>query len=298
MKLIYMFELVALAAIWGASFLFMRTATPEFGAYAFVEVRTAVAALALLPVLIWAKRVAEIKAHWLPILVLGLVNTAIPFCLFSYSTVLLGAGYAAILNATAPMFGALVAYLWLKDNLSTLAVFGLVLGIAGVAVLSWSNGAEFTSVALLPVIATLLATFCYGVAACYARKKLQGVNPLVVATGSQCFAALALAPLAIMYWPQQNPGIAAWTQVVVLGVAGTAIAYILYFRLIANIGAPKAITVAYLVPVFGVLWGMVFLDEVLTLGMLAGASLILFGVGLTTGIIKKRRKLVVTPENI
>jgi drug/metabolite transporter (DMT)-like permease len=293
MKPIYVLELILLAAIWGASFLFMRTTTPEFGPFALIEMRTLMAALFLLPLLFYFKGFAALRDHWLAILILGLVNTAIPFCLFSYSTVLLGAGYASIINATAPMFGALVAFLWLKDNLSYLAVAGLFVGLLGVATLSLSRNSNFNEMQLLPLFAALLATFFYGVAACYAKQRLSGVNSLAIATGSQCFSALLLAPLSVVYWPQTNPSLSAWLQLAVLGIVGTGFAYILYFRLIANVGAAKAITVAYLVPVFGVLWGMVFLDEILTAGMLSGATLILIGVSMTTGIIKFRRKLLV-----
>ncbi|WJG09223.1 DMT family transporter [Aliiglaciecola sp. LCG003] len=291
MRLQDIFELVLLASVWGASFLFMRSATPEFGAFGLVIVRTGIAALCLLPLLLISRKTAIVRQHWRPILFVGLVNTAIPFCLFSYSTVLLGAGLASILNATAPMFGAIVAYLWLKENLSSLAVFGLLLGFCGVAVISSvRTGVEVTT-ALLPVGAALLSTCAYGIAACYTKQFLSGVNTLAIATGSQVFATLALAPFALYFWPDTMPSNDAWLQVIALGVFCTGFAYILYFRLIANVGAAKAITVAYLVPVFGVLWGVVFLSEAVSPLMFVGAMLILLGVSLTTGVVKFRLKV-------
>lgn len=284
-------ELLALAALWGASFLFMRVAGPEFGAIAMIEVRTAIAALCLLPLLLMARQLIGLKTQWRHLVFVGVTNTAVPFCLFAYCTLYMQAGAASILNATAPMFAAVVAFVWLKDKLTSLAVVGLAVGFMGVAVLTLTGSAEVGSIQFIPALAALAATFLYGVASNYTKRHLQGVSPLLVATGSQLYAALLLLPLSLAYWPAETPSVNAWLQVAVLAIAGTALAYILYFRLIKNIGAPSAITVAYLVPVFGVLWGMIFLDEVLTPGMAIGAGLILLGVSLTTGIIKQKKKL-------
>lgn len=286
MPIKYAMELIALSAVWGASFLFMRTTSDDFGPIVLIALRTGIAALVLLPFLITKKLLPIVKQNWWPIFFVAVTNTAIPFCLFSYSTLYLGAGYASVLNATAPMFGAIVGYLWLKDNLSYLATLGLLLGFGGVLVLSSSQISGAVSSEWLPIIATLGATFLYGVAACYAKQYLYGVNPLAVAGGSQCFAVLCLAPVSLFVLPASMPDMNSWLQVLVLGVVCTAAAYIMYFRLIANIGASKAITVAYLIPVFGVLWGMLFLDETMTLNMWLGAALVLLGVSLTTGLIK------------
>lgn len=294
MPLKYFIELVLLASVWGSSFIFMRTAGPDFGPIMLITLRTAIAALFLLPFLFDAHSIAQLRSHWRPILFVGLTNTAIPFCLFSYSLLYIGAGYASVLNACAPMFGALVGFIWLKANLTRVAIFGLALGFFGVVVLSMAHQAAFTETSLLPVLAALLATFLYGVAACYAKQYLQGIKALVVAGGSQCFAALCLLPVSLFFWPATMPSLTSWLHVAVLGVLCTAIAYIMYFRLIANVGAANAITVAYLVPVFGVLWGMLFLQERLTLGMWLGAGLVLLGVCLATGLVRQP-KLRVKP---
>lgn len=291
MKLSDFAELILLASIWGSSFLFMREATPEFGAVALVILRTSIAALCLLPLLIMKKRLKMIKQYWRELLFVGLINTAIPFCLFSYSTVLLGAGLAAILNATAPMFGALVAFLWLKERLSNVAVMGLFIGFIGVLVLSNARSGVTFSLAVLPILGALSATCAYGIAACYIKQRLSGVNSLAIATGSQVYATLCLLPLALFTWPETLPSSKAWWQVIVLGVVCTGLAYIMYFRLIEKLGASKAITVGYLVPVFGVLWGMLFLNENISPTMMIGGVLVLMGVSLTTGVIKFRTRL-------
>jgi drug/metabolite transporter (DMT)-like permease len=290
MPLKYLFELLILAAIWGASFLFMRTTTGDFGPIMLITLRTGIAAMVLLPFFLYAKLQHQIKANWQAILFVGLTNTAIPFCLLSYSAYSLGAGYASILNATAPMFGAIVGFFWLKINLSRLSIFGLGVGFCGVVTLSLArSGQDITFDNLwLPIFTALSATFLYGLAACYTRKKLQGVDALAIATGSQCFSVLCLLPISLFFWPPSNPSLDSWLQVVALGVICTAVAYILYFRLIANVGAEKAITVAYLIPIFGVAWGMLFLQEQLTLIMWIGAGLVLVGVALTTGVVKRR----------
>ena len=285
----YAFELVFLAAIWGASFLFMRTTSAEFGPVLLITLRTGIAALVLLPVLLAKRQLNTVVKNWRIISVIGLTNTAIPFCLFSYSTLYLGAGYASVLNATAPMFGALIAFYWLRDRLLRIAVVGLVIGFVGVVVLSLSRQHSGTATAWLPILAALAATSLYGLAACVAKRYLQGVNALAITTGSQVVAAITLAPLSLFFWPDEMPSSDSWWQVVALGVLCTALAYILYFRLIANIGSAKAITVAYLVPVFGVLWGIIFLAERLNLGMWIGASLILLGVALTSGLFTRFR---------
>ena len=287
----YFCELLLLSALWGASFLFMRTTTGEFGPIMLITLRTGIAAIALLPFFLYAKLQNQIKTHWKAILFVGLTNTAIPFCLLSYSAFSLGAGYASILNATAPMFGAVVGFFWLKDNLPRIAIFGLILGFFGVVTLSFAKGSQNIQQVTpwIPIVAALCATFLYGLAACYTKKYLRGVNVLAIVTGSQCFSVLCLLPISLFFWPANNPSIESWLQVLALGLFCTAIAYILYFRLIANVGVEKAITVAYLIPVFGVVWGMLFLQETLTLFMWIGASLVMLGVALTTGLFKNRR---------
>ncbi|NMH60835.1 DMT family transporter [Alteromonas ponticola] len=277
--------LLLLGAIWGGSFIFMRVAVPEFGIFALVEVRTLLATLVLLVVLVFKGGMQDMLVHWKAIALIGAINTAIPFALFNYSSLHLEAGVNAILNATAPMFGALIAFVWLSDKLTKPAVLGLIIGFLGVAVISAQKIGE-QGISILPIITALLATTCYGLAASMMKKYLQGVRPLAVATGSQASASLLLLPLALYTMPEAMPSAVAWNNAIALAVLGTGIAYILYFSLIANVGPAKAITVAYLVPLFGIVWGLIFLSEALSVQTLIGGGLILTGVALTTGVTK------------
>ena len=218
----------------------------------------------------------------------GVVGTAIPFCLLSYSVLFVSAGYGSILNATAPIFTAIIAWLWVKDELSLSAVIGLIIGFSGVIILVFDDQGDGSGIILLPVLAGLGATFCYGLGANFTKQKLSHVHPLALACGSQLGASISLLPFTFWLWPQQLPGLQAWISVSLLGVACTGVAFILYFRLIANVGVNKAITVTYLIPLFGVVWGMIFLNESLSLLMFIGGLFILTGVGLSTGILSKK----------
>ena len=281
-------SLLLLAGIWGGSFIFMRVAAPEFGIYVLVAIRTLLATGVLLPLLLLTGSVSDIKRHWLAIALVGLANTAVPFVLFNFSSLHLEAGVNAILNATAPMFGAIVAWVWLGDRLSKPAVIGLFIGFVGVAVISQQKIGQ-GDISFLPILTALLATLGYGVAASMMKKWLQGVKPLVVATGSQAMASIMLAPFALATLPATMPSTHAWLNAIALAVGGTGIAYILYFKLIADIGPAKAITVAYLVPLFGIVWGILFLQEHLSAQTILGGVMILLGVALTTGMLNKKR---------
>ncbi|MFC3093991.1 DMT family transporter [Alteromonas sediminis] len=288
MQAIQILALFSLAAIWGASFMFMRIAAPEFGIYTLVLIRTVLAALVLFPFVIYAKTTRAIIAHWRSVAVIGLVNTAIPFVLFNYSSLHLEAGVNAILNATAPMFAAIVAWVWLRDKLPILGILGLLIGFAGVITLSLQQ-TQLDTVTLLPVLTALGATTCYGISACYIKKSLTDINPIALAAGSQFAASVFLFPAALTDWPDTMPSSAAWGSAITLAVFGTGIAYLLYFYLIGKAGPAKAITVGYLVPLFGIAWGVALLNERLSLQTLAGGGLILLGVMLTTGFIGPKK---------
>jgi drug/metabolite transporter (DMT)-like permease len=278
-------ELILLAAIWGASFLFMRIGAPEFGPIPLIALRVGIATLVLLPALRTAQARQQFRAHRLPLFIVGVTNSAIPFSLFAYSTLYLNAGFDSILNATTPLWGALIARLWLKMPLSRSQGCGLLTGLAGVTLLVSGKLGAGQDTTLPAALAALLAAFLYGVAGNYSRR-LTGVAPLVTAWGSQFFATLILLPPALVYWPHQPVSAAAWGAVAALGVLCTGAAYILYFRLLVKAGAAYAMAVTFLVPVFGLLWGAVFLDERITPATLAGCAIVLVGLGLTTGKIK------------
>ncbi len=283
-------ELVLLAALWGASFLFMRLGAIEFGPVALSALRVAGATLFLLPLLAARKQIGVLRAHWKPIAVVGVMNSALPFALFSLAALAINAGLSSILNATAPLWGALVAWLWLGDRPTRDRLLGLAIGFTGVAGLAWDKASlkpgDHGVSAAVAIGACLLATLFYGFAANYTRRNLTGVAPLAVATGSQAFAALALALPALWLWPTKLPGSAAWISLAGLAILCTGVAYILYFRLIARLGAARAITVTFLIPLFGVLWGALFLGEALTPSMLAGGLVILAGTALASGVVR------------
>ncbi len=293
MQLSSLLTLFILAAIWGASFLFMRISAPEFGVITLVFIRALLAGIVLIPFVIASKATNDLTQQWKAMAIVGLFNTAIPFVLFNYSSLHLQAGVNAILNGTAPMFAALIAFVWLKDKLNTLAICGLVMGFAGVVAISYDK-THGATISVLPIFAALGATFCYGVAANYIKKSVKGCNPIALATGSQIFTALILFVPMLFDIPPKIPSNLAWLSALGLSIFGTGIAYLLYFYLIGKEGAAKAITVAYLVPLFGIIWGALFLKESLSMSVLLGGALILLGVMLTTGVISIKRKKLAT----
>lgn len=278
-------ELVVLAAIWGASFLFMRMAAPELGPVALMALRVGIAALCLVAALLLRGGFALLRGRALHLLVVGAINSAIPFCLLAYATLSLTAGLASILNATSPLWGGLVAHLWLKDRLNRPRTVGLLVGFAGVAFLMWGRASFKPGGAGLAVVAGLAATLSYGVAASYTRRFLRGVDPLALAAGSQVGATLLLLPAALLLWPEQPVSGRAWGAVVALGIACTAVAYVLYFRLIASVGPARAIAVTFLIPPFALAWGALFLAEAITLHTLLGSAVVLVGTALATGLV-------------
>ncbi|HEX4909802.1 MAG TPA: DMT family transporter [Permianibacter sp.] len=290
-------ELLVLAAIWGSSFLFMRMAAPEFGPIPLIFIRVAIAMVFLLAVLGARGELAGLKGHNGHFSVVGLLNSAIPFTLFAFATLSLTAGFTSVLNASVPLFGALVAYFWLGDKLSGARIIGLIVGFLGVTVLVWGKISFKDNGSGWAIVAGLAASLSYGIAANYTKRHLSGVHPFANAAGSQIAATLMLLPFAIAYWPDAMPSAKSWFSVLALGVACTGIAYILFFRLIANVGPAKAVAVTYLLPVFGMLWGLLFLSEAITRNMILGCAVILLGTALATGILKwpARTKVLVQP---
>ncbi len=288
-------ELFGLAALWGASFLFMRMGATEFGPVALAAVRVSGAALCLLPLLLARGQMGVLRTHWRPIFVVGLTNSAVPFLCFSYAALSITAGLSSIFNAATPLFGAVIAWLWLKDRLTPSRIAGLGIGFAGVSWLAWGKASFKPGGSGWAVVACLLATLFYGWSASYAKKRLAGVAPLAVATGSQLSAALALVLPAVWWWPAANPSPAAWATAAMLAVLCTAVAYIVFFRLIAHIGPANAIAVTFLIPVFAVVWGWLFLAEGLTMAMLFGCAAILLGTGLATGLLRLPARGIVQP---
>jgi len=222
-------------------------------------------------------------------LLLGAVNTAIPFSLFAYAALTISAGLASILNATAPLFTALVASVWLRERLTPLQWLGMAIGMMGVAGLSASKAEFALGGSALAIGAGVLASLSYGVSANVVKRYFTGVRPLSVAAGSQAAAAFLLLPFAIASWPAAPIGAVDWASGIALGVLCTGLAYILYFRLIARVGPASAMTVTFLIPAFAMLWGALILGEAVTGAMLAGCAVILAGTALATGLVRPRK---------
>jgi drug/metabolite transporter (DMT)-like permease len=283
-------DFLTLAAIWGSSFLFMRLAVVEFGAVPTAAARVAVAALFLVPLMLARGLGPVFLRNWRAVCAIGILNSGIPFLLFAFSLLSITTGLSAILNATVPLFGALVAWGWLKDRPTGSRVLGLVIGFVGIALLTWDKATfrpDASGIApIWAVLACLLATVCYAFAASATKKYLTGLPPLVTATGSQVGASLGLSLPAAWLWPAQPPSGQAWLAIAVVGVLCTGIAYILYFRLIEQAGPARALAVTFLVPVFAILYGVLFLDEQVTPWMLLCGVVIVCGTALSTGLLK------------
>jgi drug/metabolite transporter (DMT)-like permease len=286
-------DFVLLAATWGSSFMFTRLALVDFGALPSAGMRVLIGAVVLLLILAFKRQLPTLGLHWRKTFFVGLLNSAVPFACFAWALLVITTGLSAILNATVPLFGALIAWVWLKDRPSGTRALGLVIGFAGVVMLAWSKAsfkpdASGTAVGIssgLAVLACLLACVFYGIAASFTKVHLGKIPPLVTATGSQCGATLALVVPMVWLWPAQNPGLSAWLAMLVSGVFCTGLAYVLYFRLIGRVGPAKAMTVTFLIPVFAVVFGVVFLGEAVTLWMLLCGVVIVCGTALSAGLV-------------
>lgn len=287
-------DFVLLAAIWGASFLFMRIGAPEFGPFALIGLRSGVAALCLYPLVFLREGLGSSRAAARPLAIVGLMNAAIPFTLLGYAALSLTAGFSGLINAGTPLWAAVVGLVWLNASLSKRQWIGLALGVLGMVVLTWGKVDFKPGGSGLAVVAGIVATIAYGFSTHYAKRKLAGVAPMTVAAGSQLASALALSPLTVMFWPDKPPSVAAWLAAIALAVLATAFALILYFRLIARLGGQKASTVTFLIPVFAIAWGALFLGETVTWRMVVGGVIVLVGTGLTLGFGPKARKLAAT----
>jgi len=265
-------ELSVLGAIWGASFLFMRVAANDFGPIALVEVRLALGSLALMP-LLWRERRQFPLSLWPKLALIGAINSALPFLLFAWAAQRAPAGVGAITNAMTVLFTALVGFLFFGEKIGSRRAVALVAGFAGVVVLASSKVAG-ASIGWA-VAAGATASFLYGIGINLVRRHLTGLPPAAVASATLGSAALLTLPFAIATWPQAAVPMQSWISAALLGVLCTGFAFVLYYRLIARIGAARASTVTYLIPLFGVAWAWLLLDEPLTLKMGIAGALIL-----------------------
>ena len=275
-------ELIFLSAIWGSSFLFLRLTSPVFGPIFLIEMRVLSGLAVLLPLVLFLGKLAEFQKHWKMIATVSLMNMAIPFCFFAFSAVYIGAGLLSIINATVPIFSACVAYVVYKERLSRSSLLGLLIGFLGVVVLMFNPDESFGSSGWLAILSALLACLLYGTAINLTVNNLQGVSGLAITAGGLFVSSLVLLPFAFWARPEVLPVGNIWWSVFALGIVCTGFGFVMFYRLIDRIGASRAIMTTYLIPVFSILWGNIFLGESVTLIMVVGCILVLLGVGLTT----------------
>jgi drug/metabolite transporter (DMT)-like permease len=281
--------LLLLSAIWGASFMFIRIAAPAFGPVWLVEFRLTIALGALILYAWILKHRLSIFRQWKQLLVLGAVNASIPFFLISFAELTIPASMAAILNATTPLFTAILARFWTGEPLTPLKISGLLLGFAGVAVLVGWTPVEMGLSLFVAVFCMLLAAFLYGVGSIYAKEKFQA-SALELSIGQLAGAAVSLAPWAAFSLPRSAiPWHAVWSMLA-LSLLCTAFAYLLYFHLIKEAGPTKTVYVTFLAPAFGVIWGVLLLDESVTSGTLTGLGMIFGSIFLLTGRASEKKQ--------
>ena len=269
------------------------------GPWLLVELRVAIAALVLGGVLLVGRGRFTLRSHWRQYLILGTFNAAIPYTLISFAELHLTASYGAILNATTPMFSVITAALWLRDPISLKKFGGLVMGVIGVAILVGLTAQRVDATTLVSVGASLAGAFSYGFGGIYAARNFRGVPPLHVSLGQQMGAALVLVPFAATHLPASVPSLTVVGAVLGLSVLCTALAYLLYFRLIAQVGATNTLVVTLLVPVFGILWGAMLLHETITPATIAGAATIFASIVLVTNLtLRTKRPQAITAEGV
>lgn len=286
MKIKDVFALIGLAALWGASFLFIRIAAPVFGPVMTIEGRVTIAALALIMFFVITKKTFDFNKWWKQYLIIGALNAAIPFTLIATSALHLTASISSILNSLTPLFTALIVWGWMKETLSTRKWIGILVGVVGVILLVGWSTIPFTKESIIAIGLAVLSTISYGIAGVYAKKTFTGVTPLSLAAGQQIGAAILLLPFTFFNIPNSTSSfsIIPVLAVVALALFCTAIAYLLYFYLIENVGPTKTLSVTFLIPVFGIIWGVLILNEKITIGMIAGFIVILGGVFLISDI--------------
>ena len=279
-------RLLLLSAIWGASFIFFRIIAPVLGAIWTAQGRVLIAGLALLLVALVTRAHLQWRRYGAWIAGIGILNSGLPFALIAFAELRLTAGMAAILNATSPLWGALVGAVFFREVFSLYKGVGLALGIAGVTILVGWTPLEAGLMTTLSVLAMLTATLCYGVSSNLTKANLQGAPLIGTVVGSQLASSLALAPLMPFDLPRATPNLTVWLCLLALALVCTAVAYLLYYGLILELGATRALTVTFLAPIFGTLWSALFLGEDVTLIKVIACVVILCGAGFVTGVFK------------
>lgn len=279
-------RLVVLAALWGGSYLFMRFAVPHFGPVALIEVRVAIAGAALAAFVYATQGEIGWRRHWRGYLFVGAVGLALPFVLIAQGLTAIDASTAAILNALSPLFATVVAAFWIREPVTFAKMAGIALCLAGTAVLVGWTPTPMTAQQLVAAGCCVLATALYGYTIVFTKVKLKGAKPMATSAGTLLVAALTLLPFTPHDGRYAAAPASAWMAALGLALLSTSLAFILYYRLIADVGPVKAITVTLLVPIFGVVWGVLLLHEPLTPGRIAGCAIILAGCSLILGLAR------------
>ena len=278
---------ICIAALWGSSFLFMRGAALELGVWPTAFLRMVIGALALLPILLWRGKLGASKQDWLVMSWISLINSAIPFACYAFAVLHITTGLSAILNATTPLLTALVAWLWLGSRLGKVRLVGAVIAFAGIALLVGEQASlkgDSAWLSISAVLACLMATGCYAIANNVIKEKLMGMHPLEIAFGTMFGAALWLAIPAALTWPSTAISLQAWLSVGAAGIFCSALALLLYFELLQRTDTARTASVTYLIPVFALVYGVLLLDESVTVWMLLCGLVVLFGTALATRV--------------
>ena len=274
----YWILITILGAVWGSAFMFIKIATPELGPIALVNIRLAVAGLIFIPFLLQQKYLKHFRSNLKNILVLSVINTALPFSLFAYASLESSSNMLSILNGTTAIMAVVISTIWLKIRLNFFQIMGVFIGLFGIVVLA---NPDNVYISMKATIFCLSAAFCYALSANYIQKFAYKTNTIVLIGWSLVIASVLLLPITFFNLPSQLPSNNVIFSILWLGVISTGVAFLGYVRLIEKVGAVKTATVAYFIPVFVVIWGYVFLGEPITLQILIGMILILIGIVFT-----------------
>ena len=274
----YWVLITILGAVWGSAFMFIKIATPELGPIALVNIRLAVAGLIFIPFLLQQKYLKHFRSNLKNILVLSVINTALPFSLFAYASLESSSNMLSILNGTTAIMAVVISTIWLKIRINFFQIMGVFIGLFCIVVLA---NPDNVYISMKATIFCLSAAFCYALSANYIQKFAYKTNTIVLIGWSLVIASVLLLPITFFNLPSQFPSNNVIFSILWLGVISTGVAFLGYVRLIEKVGAVKTATVAYFIPVFGVIWGYVFLGEPITLQILIGMILILIGIVFT-----------------
>lgn len=282
MNVATLLQLTALSALWGASFLFIRVASPLLGPAVMAGLRIGLATLTL-AIIMRALRQRWPWAHWRELLRLGILSVALPFMLYAWAALHIPAGYSALLNTTSVVFGC-IAGAWLKvDVLTPRKILGCLLGFIGVALVVRLGPVDLSPQVLLGALACIGAAACYGVSTPLAKRAVTHIEPLAIAAGIHLWSLVLLTPATVWRWPYAQWSVTALVAVAVMGIVTSALAYWVHLRIMRRVSATAAMTPAFMIPLFGVAWGHIFLNEPVSSGMLIGAALVLVATALVSG---------------